>query len=568
MPARGRRLLTYTLAIVTLILGAFLFVHFRDQTPPPQAVRTSILLPGKSRVLSLAVSPNGRDIALVLVREGKEEIWIRPLDAPEPAPLAGTDGAADPFWSPDSRSIAFFADAKLKKVERSGGTVKTLCDALAVQGGTWNRNGDILFGGLARVRRVSSAGGEPSDLPDPMTEAYPVFLPDGRHYLGTRVGNSGAPQAGVWLSSMDGAETRQILPDLSNAGIVTPPAGSKIGHVLFVRNGTLMALPFDMKRLEAAGDAVPIARGIAEGQGPSWLATAASHGVLAYVSGQRGGHEYIWRDQQGKNLGSAGDAGGVAMISPDGKQLAGDRNSNIWVLDFASGLARPVTFAPPYNGNPIRSPDGRYVAYNSGAGIVRKPANGLGAEEVLLRTNKLSFPKSWSPDGRFLMYAEVNPRIGADLLAIAVNGDRKPFAVVQTPANEDQEQFSPDGHWVAYTSNASGLSEIYVIPFPPSSNGGKWLVSRGGGVQPRWRRDGKELFYISPDWKMMAVEVKTQPMFQAGIPRTLFQTEMADTGIRTGPLSWDIAPDGKRFLIISESSSEAPAIDVALNWQK
>ncbi len=161
VPARGRRLFTYLLAMITLILAAFLFVRFREQAPPPQAVRTSILLPGKSRVLSLAVSPNGRDIALVLVREGKQEIWIRPLDAPEAAPLAGTDGAADPFWSPDSRSIAFFADAKLKKVDRSGGAVKTLCDALAVQGGTWNENGDILFGGLARVRRVSSAGGEP-----------------------------------------------------------------------------------------------------------------------------------------------------------------------------------------------------------------------------------------------------------------------------------------------------------------------------------------------------------------------------------------------------------------------
>ncbi len=222
-----------------------------------------------------------------------------------------------------------------------------------------------------------------------------------------------------------------------------------------------------MKRLEAAGDAVPIARGIAAGQGPYWLAAASSQGVLAYVTGQRAGMSTFGGTGRAKDLGSAGTAGGVAMISPDGKQLVGDRDANMWLVEFASGLARPLTFAPPYNGNPIWSPDGRYVAYNKdGAGIVRKAANGAGGEEVLLRMNTLSFPKSWSPDGRFLMYAEVNPRIGADLLAIAVDGDRKPFAVVQTPANEDQGQFSPDGHWVAYTSNASGLSEIYVIPFP------------------------------------------------------------------------------------------------------
>ena len=174
-------------------------------------------------------------------------------------------------------------------------------------------------------------------------------------------------------------------------------------------------------------------------------------------------------------------------------------------------------------------------------------------------------PKSWSPDGRFLMYAQLNPGTAADLLAIPVDGERKPFVVVQSPANEDQGQFSPDGHWVAYTSNESGLSEIYVIPFPPSPSGGRWLVSKGGGVMPRWRRDGKELFYISPDSQMMAVDVSTNPVFQSGNPHALFQTDIVDTGIRTGPMSWDIAPDG-RFLIISETSTDA-FITVVLNWR-
>ena len=231
-------------------------------------------------------------------------------------------------------------------------------------------------------------------------------------------------------------------------------------------------------------------------------------------------------------------------------------------------MATRLTFGPPTSFNPIWSPDGRYVAYDKlGAGICRKPANGVGVEELLVPRNKLAVPKSWSPDGEFIVYAQINPGTGADLLAIPVTGDRKPFVVVQTPGTDDQGQFSPDGHWLAYTSNESGQSEIYVIPFPPSAGGGKWLVSRSGGVQPRWRRDGKELFYISLDSKMMSVEVDTGHVFQSGTPHPLFQTEMVDTGIRTGPMSWDLAPDGNRFLIISENSTDALSLNVALNWR-
>jgi Tol biopolymer transport system component len=357
------------------------------------------------------------------------------------------------------------------------------------------------------------------------------------------------------------------VPDVSNAEVVEPPPGSRMGEVLFTRAGTLMALPFDMKRLETVGDAAPVAQSIAEGNESYWLAASSNEGLLAYVSGQRGGWQYVWRDRQGAVLGTSGEAGGVIAISPDGKKLAGDPRGDTWVLEFARGTATQLTFGSG-NTNPIWSPDARYIAYwKGGAGIYRKLANGAGLEEALVRSTGLTFPKSWSPDGRFILYAQVKPGTGADLLAIPVEPDAKPFVVAQTPANEDQGQFSPDGHWVAYTSNESGLSEIYVIPFPPSSSGGKWLVSKGGGVQPRWRRDGKELFYISPDSKMMAFEVNTQPVFHAGTPRALFQTGIVDTGIRTGPMSWDLAPDGNRFLIISEKSTDASSLTVALNWR-
>jgi Tol biopolymer transport system component len=570
VPARARsRVLAGALALVTLLLAALSFVHFREPSPQQEEARMSVLLPEKSRPLSLAVSPDGRQIALVLVKEGRQQIWVRALDAVVPTALAGTDNAADPFWSPDSRFIGFFADARLKKIGRSGGPVQTLCDALGVLGGTWNRNGDILMGGLARVQRVSDAGGTVSDLPGHAApaETYPFFLPDGRHYVATRDAGDSPRQPGVWLSSMDGGEARRILPDVSNAEIVEPPPSGRVGAVLFTRAGTLMALPFDMKRLEAAGEAFPVAQGIAAANS-RWLAATSSQGVLAYVSGQRGGWQYVWRDRQGRSLGALPDAGGVAMISPDGKRLLGDRDGQTWVLEFARGVATQLTFGPSGNFNPVWSPDGRYIAYDKiGAGIYRKPSNGAGAEELLVRSKSLAVPKSWSPDGRFILYAQINPGTGADLLAIPVEADAKPLIVVQTPATEDQGQFSPDGHWIAYTSNESGLSEIYVIPFPPSSSGGKWLVSRGGGVQPRWRRNGKELFYISPDSKMMAVEVNTYPVFQAGSPQPLFPTEMVDTGIRNGPMSWDVAPDGNRFLIISENSTGTPSVTVALNWR-
>ena len=571
VPAASRSrsaLLWAALGLVSVLAAALAYVHFREAAPTQDAARLTVLLPEKSRPLSLAVSPDGRAIAVALVKDGRQQIWIRALDSLEPTALEGTDGAEDPFWSPDGSSIAFFADARLKKIGRAGGPVQTLCDALGALGGTWNRNGDILFGGLARLQRVSAAGGAVSDLPKHLaiTEVYPFFLPDGQHYLATRQA-SARVAGGVWLGSMEGPESRQILPDASNAELVGPQPGGRLGTVIFTRGGTLMALPFDMKRLEAAGDAIPIAQRIAARGDTYRLAAASDQGVLAYVSGERGGWQYVWRDRQGKNLGAIPDAGGVAMISPDGTRLLGDRGQQTWVLEFARGVATQLTFGPHSNFNPIWSPDGRTIAYGSvGTGIYRKPANGAGGEELLVRSKSLAVPKSWSPDGRFIVYAQINPETGADLLAVPVEGDRKPFVVVATPATEDQGQFSPDGHWLAYTSNESGQSEIYAIPFPPSASGGKWMVSRGGGVQPRWRPNGRELFYISPDSKMMSVEVTTGPVFQSGTPRPLFQTEIVDTGIRTGPLSWDLAPDGNRFLIITPNLSDTSSLTVALNW--
>ena len=569
-PPHSRRvtlMLAAGLSVSALVIATLGILYFRSRPAAQPLTRVNILVPDNSLVRSLAVSPDGRFISVVLVKDGKQQIWVRAFDSSEITPLSGTDNASDTFWSPDSRFIGFFADAKLKKIERSGGPAQTLCDAVGAIGGTWNRAGDIVIGGLSRVQRVSDAGGAVSNLPGAGTQTYPFFLPDGRHYLGTQ-GPLGSPAgAGIWLNSMDSPEKRRILPDVSSAQIVAPGNGSQTGAILFARNGNLMALPFDMTRLEAVGDPFPVAQGVADGINSHPMA-AANAGVLAYLSGQGSHWQYVWRDRTGKKLGAMEDAGAVVMISPDGKRFVGDHDEGLSIVDIATGSSRLLTFNGDGGQDPAWSPDGRYVAYWKWPGIYRKPANGAGAAEMLIKMNTLSVPKSFSPDGRYLLYAQVNPVTGADLLALPLDKrDPLPLILAQTTANEDQGQFSPDGHWVAYTSNESGQSEIYVIPFPPNPNGGRWLVSRGGGVMPRWRRDGKELFYISPDWKMMAVDVSTKPSFQSGTPHALFETEMVDTGIRTGPMSWDIAADGKRFLIVSENSDGASSLNVVLNWR-
>ena len=273
----------------------------------------------------------------------------------------------------------------------------------------------------------------------------------------------------------------------------------------------------------------------------------------------------MWRDRQGKILGTLPDAGNVVAISPDGKYMVGGRGDDTSVLPVGGGAATRILMVGPGGGNTIWSPDGRYVARSLSGGIGRIAANGSGNPEVLYRGKGLLAPKSWSPDGRFILYDQVIPGTPSDLFAVDVEHESIPIPIAATPANESQGQFSPDGHWVAYTSNESGMSEIYVVPFPPSPGGGKWLVSRGGGVQSRWRRDGKELFYISPDSKLMAVEVTTRPEFQSGTPQALFMTDLIDTGIRTGPMSWDVGPDG-RFLFITDSSIDA-SVTVVLNWR-
>ena len=404
------RLFGATLGLLTLLLAGLAVAHFSETPPKPAAVRMSILLPEKSRVQALEVSPDGRQIAMVLVKDGKQQIWIRALDSLEPVALAGTDGADDPFWSPDSRFIGFFADAKLKKIERLGGPVQVLCDAMAAIGGTWNSAGDILFGGLNAIERVSPSGGTVTELPGRPGGVFPVFLPDGQHFLVVQQA-AAAHAPGIWLHAIGSAESQQILADSSKVEVLDTLPGSPVGALLFTRAGSLTLLPFDMKRLAVAGEPVPIARHVASSSNVAGLATAARGAVLAYVSGPRTGRQYVWRDRQGRYLGVAGSASAVVCISPDGKRLLGDLDSTR-ILDLATGVATDLMAVRSGNLNPIWSPDGKYVAISWGKrgwGVYRKPSTGAGEWEPLTLSDHLTAPKSWSPDGRFILYAEIRP---------------------------------------------------------------------------------------------------------------------------------------------------------------
>jgi Tol biopolymer transport system component len=575
-------------AIVAAALGWGTLAYLKHAPEGAQPVRFFVSPPGTGRlamtaptasgavVSPLAVSPDGRSIAIVAMgADGKSQLWVRSLDTLVAQSLAGTEGAFQPFWSPDSRFIGFFADGKLKKIEVSGGPPITLCDAPDPRGGTWNRDGVIVFGPTpsSALQRVSAAGGLPAGATTlaqgETVHMRPFFLPDGQHFIyRPSTGPGGGP---TYVGSLNSAE-RKLLFNSDSSNVVYSQ-----GHLLFLRETTLMAQPFDARRLVPIGDAFPIAENIRDTgtTNPSGIFSVSENGVLVYQTGTASaGDHLIWLDRTGKQTGLLGDPALYTdlELSPDGKRASlsildqAGKGRDIWFYDVARGLRSRFTFGPGAAATSIWSPDGSRIVFNVNRNghfdLYQKSSSGAGAEEVLLEDNLDKFPSSWSPDGRFILYRASVGQTGRGLFLLPLSGDHKPVRFLSTKFEEGFGQFSPDGRWVAYRSDESGRNEVYVVPFP--GPGGKWQISTAGGSLPRWRHDGTEIFYLAPDNKLMAATVNGKGTnFEVGAIKPLFETRIA----MGGRYRYAVSADGQQFLIttVQEQAASAP-ITVVLNW--
>jgi Tol biopolymer transport system component len=491
--------------------------------------------------------------------------------------LPGTQDASFPFWSPDGRFLGFFAEGKLKKIDLAGGPALTLCDATDGRGGSWNQNDVILFAPAragSSLFRVSAAGGTPVPVTKldvkagEISHRFPWFLPDGRHFLFQN--RSTAERAAVYFGDLESGTPRRVVPTSSNAVYVPP------GYILFTRERTLMAQPFDAVKGEIRGDPGVIAEPVDYEALDGSSFSVSRNGVLVYQSGGGGGDSVLtWFDRQGKPLGTIGPPSDVLLpaISPDGKTVAVEhfdrlRDRDIWLHDVTRGGGSRFTFTG--RGRfPVWSPDGGQIAYrllrNGFNYIVRKAASGAPQEQVLYQGTRAIRPVDWSHDGRFLIaQMDVDPTLKTrnDIWVIPLSGDQKPFPYLQSEFAERRAKLSPNGRWMAYVSDESKQDEVYVQDFP--NPGEKWPVSTNGGDYPIWSRDGRELYFIAADQKLMAVEVKGSARFEAGVPKPLFDTRL---GNLRGDQWFDVTTDS-RFLIptLLEQSAVAP-LTVVLNWQ-
>jgi eukaryotic-like serine/threonine-protein kinase len=567
------------LGVIAVAASAVAVVHLRERPAPAEPLQFTIGADDNSTFVSpadFAVSPDGRQIVFVARGEGGQAramLWVRSMASGTARPLPGTEAAGQPFWSSDGRFVGFFAAASLKKIDVSGGQPVTLCAAAGLAGGgTWNRDNVIVFSATAvtGLQKIDAAGGTPT----PVTTAkegshlWPSFLPDQRHILYMVLN---APSRELRLASLD-------EPDTVSLGAADSAAVYGSGHLLFMRGTTLMAQPFDADRRQKLGDPYLVAEQVNVNGGGKPGVSVSTTGVLAYWRGAPLALSRLtWVDRAGKTERAVGDVGGFAnfSLSPDERRVAvalttgSPLNRDIWVIDLArDDTASRLTFNPGQEGDPIWSPDGSQIVFNSSrtgtwnSGFQR-PADGSGDDVPFATMDRLFDSPDWSHDGRFVIFTgAMKDDPAPDLWVLPLSGDRKPTRFLQTAFQEDSPAFSPDDKWVAYNSNASGRFEVYIRSFP--GPGGQFQVSRNGGWAPRWRRDGKEIFFLGLDGAMMAADVTLGNEVQASVPRALFPTSLQRGSDRH---IYAVTGDGKRFLLrLPDQRQVSTPITMVLNW--
>jgi Tol biopolymer transport system component len=582
---------------LTSIAGAAAAIYAIRTRPTPEVTRFSIMPPEKGAFVtggrtgsSVAISPDGRRLAYTARDEtGRVQIWLRPVDSLSALPLPGTENAEFPFWSPDSRSIAFFASGKLLRVDVAGGGLpQTICDADGARGGAWSRGDVIVYGGGTGtgLMRVPAGGGTPVALTkvDQGDHRFPSFLPDGRHVL-FRVNIPGQPDAsGLHLAALDSPDVKRLTQASTSAVYAEP------GVLLFVRDSTLMGQAFDLQTLSLNGDAMPVGERVEAGTFDGLLSYSVSdNGTLAYGIGSGRGNELqlTWFDRTGKPVGTVGEPGNYVGLdmAPDDKRLVVHRHDvgvggDLWVHDLVNNRTSRLTFDPPQdNSSPVFSPDGRHIAFaslrNDRFEIYTKPTDGSAVEEHVDVPHGMAGPKSWSPDGTILVYEANDPQTNSDVFLLPLSGKRKPEPVAASAFNERSPAVSPDGRWVVYASDETGRPELYVKPFPAGS--GKWQITSSGGVEAQWRGDSREIFYrdsvqLGALW---AVDVfASARAFDVGEPRRLFERSWVVAGHRgaLGLRQFAVTRDGQRFLVpanprvLEFSDAVSEPIVVVTNW--
>ena len=597
---RVSRGLAVTSAAVVVAVLAVGWWFAREAPPVDRQLRVSLLLPDGASMFPLsptsrfALSPDGQRLAFVAARpDGRPRLFVRTLNQLEATEIAGTDGALLPFWSPDSRSIGFVADGALKRTDLGGGSVRTLARTAAPAAAAWSRDGVILFtpSRTSGVHRIPAFGGEPTPvtLPDgskgEVAHVAPFFLPDGRHffYLAlTRTASGRSVPGATYVASLDGSEPpRPILARGSNVAY----AG---GRLIFGRESTLMAQPFDPTALALGGEPVPIVDRVIKGgffaYGQGLAFSVSEEGTVAYQAGEPA-VELTWFDRQGRRVGSVGDplppdAFTDVALARDGRWAAVNtfdvavQATSVWSYDLERGRRTRLTFEPVDSLAPVLSPDGARLAYASRRGgplnLFVRPVDGGGVDVELLANSQDKFPMSWSADGRYLLYV-VNPP--GEVWALPMSGREEPFPVVRGPFSVLAAQLSPDGRWIAYASTESGRSEIYVTEFPKPLT--KTVVSTAGGDHPRWRADGTELFFRSRGMLMAARVSIRSARLATEPPQELLDIRQAIGAGGPSRYFYDVTADGQRFLVgmrmLSGSETagrgeQADSISLLVNW--